>query len=504
MALNRDRKGRRLLAGAIVAVLATAARAGAGDGVEFSAACNATYVNKRVGANEQWAITWDLVARASGNVFQRDGGPPSFIECYRRAGGTETEIAFDCYGAPPCPGPPCAAKWSLIPGPTLVPASFFYPPGVNPADPKAACTRQRTVCASGCSDTIVQQAIDRAPPHSFVRIGPGTFREDLRVEDKSVTLFATGDTVIRGSGAGTVLMLHCERNPGALVQWIGGVLTGGGTNAPAGHYDGGGIVNLGCNASVQDANVTGNTTWGSGGGIVNVGEMLVGRSTVTDNGAGNGGGIANYGRLQVVDAALDANAAGIGPVAGRGGGGLVNYPDAVASVVDSTVSGNTVAEGCCGGGGILNLGELDLAGAIVADNAGDGLRNDGGDLAVEDSIVERNADGGLWNRAGALAVVSGSVLRDNTGRSIGGLANDGRLELRDTQVTGNRSSRFGPGGGILNDGELRLDGVLVARNASEDPAGAGLFVRAGSITASDTEVVDNLPRNCAGTPFACP
>ena len=448
-----------------MAVLATAARAGAGDGVEFSAACNATYVNKRVGANEQWAITWDLVARASGNVFQRDGGPPSFIECYRRAGGTETEIAFDCYGAPPCPGPPCAAKWSLIPGPTLVPASFFYPPGVNPADPKAACTRQRTVCASGCSDTSVQQAIDRAPPHSFVRIGPGSFREDLRVEDKSVTLFATGDTVIRGSGAGTVLMLRCERNPGALVQWIGGALTGGGTNAPAGHYDGGGIVNLGCNASVQDA---------------------------------------NYGRLQVVDAALDANAAGIGPVAGRGGGGLVNYPDAVASVVDSTVSGNTVAEGCCGGGGILNLGELDLAGAIVADNAGDGLRNDGGDLAVEDSIVERNADGGLWNRAGALAVVSGSVLRDNTGRSIGGLANDGRLELRDTQVTGNRSSRFGPGGGILNDGELRLDGVLVARNTSEDPAGAGLFVRAGSITASDTEVVDNLPRNCAGTPFACP
>ncbi|MFM7143586.1 MAG: hypothetical protein ACKO2K_16900, partial [Alphaproteobacteria bacterium] len=65
MATNGVRTGlRRIIATAspVLVFLLRAAAAVAGDGVELSAACDATYVNKRVGANEQWAITWDLVA----------------------------------------------------------------------------------------------------------------------------------------------------------------------------------------------------------------------------------------------------------------------------------------------------------------------------------------------------------------------------------------------------------------------------------------------------------
>lgn len=495
---------RRALAAATLGISLSAAPAAAGDGVEFSAACDATYVNKRVGANEQWAITWDLVAHVSGNVFDLDGGPPSFVECWRRPGGDGNLLAFDCYGSPACRTPPCADAWTPIPGPTEVPASFFYPPGVNPADPRAACTKRHSVCAEGCPETSVQSAIDHAPEQGFVRVGRGTWDGDVRIADKSVTVFAERDAVVRGTGKGAVVAMRCERTPNAFVQWIGGEITGGGTNAPGGTYGGGGVENVGCAASLQDVLVTGNSTWGSGGGIANVGDLLLGRVRLTGNSAGNGGGLANYGGILAQDVAIEDNASGAGPVATRGGGGVVNYPGAVATVLDSTVARNDAPEGCCGGGGLLNLGDLAIEGTIVADNLGDGIRNDGGSARIAGTTVRGNDGGGVWNREGSTASIESSDVLSNEGRSIGGIENEGVLGMRDVRVTGNRAGPFGPGGGLLNRGTLALDRVEISGNSTDDPAGAGLFADGGTIVANRLVVEDNLPRNCVGTPFPCP
>lgn len=504
MATNGVRTGfRRAVAAAAMLFSLRAAAATAGDGVEFSAACDATYVNKRVGANEQWAITWDLVAHVSGNVFELDGGPPSFVECWRRPGGADDLLSFDCYGSPACRTPPCSASWTLIPGPTLVPASFFYPPGVNPADPRGACTKRHAVCAKGCPETSVQAAIDRAPANSFVRIGRGTWDGDVRITDKSVTVFAEPGAVVRGTGAGAVVALRCEREPAAFVQWIGGTITGGGTVAPGGTYGGGGVENVGCAASIQGARIAANRTWGSGGGIANVGDLLLGRTSIVDNEAGNGGGIANDGSLHADHVVIDGNTSGSGPVANRGGGGILNYPDAVATVIDSAISGNDAPEGCCGGGGVLNLGDLGIGGTEVSGNHGDGLRNDGGALRIENSTVSGNDGGGIWNRENSIARVESSEVASNSGRSIGGLENEGTLVLRDVRVTGNRAGPFGAGGGILSRGALALDRVVVTGNSTEDLAGAGLYVDGGTVVANLVTVGGNTPRDCVGVPFPC-
>ena len=50
----------------------------------------------------------------------------------------------------------------------------------------------------------LQAAIDRAPANSFVRVGRGTWSGDVRVIDKSVTVFADPGAVVLGSGAGAV------------------------------------------------------------------------------------------------------------------------------------------------------------------------------------------------------------------------------------------------------------------------------------------------------------
>ena len=44
---------------ALLAWTFAAGAAHAGDGAQFSGDCGSTYVNKKVGSNEQWAITWE-------------------------------------------------------------------------------------------------------------------------------------------------------------------------------------------------------------------------------------------------------------------------------------------------------------------------------------------------------------------------------------------------------------------------------------------------------------
>jgi hypothetical protein len=122
---------------ALVGAGASVARAG--DGAQFSTDCGFTYINKKVGANEQWAITWDLFVTAAGNVFKLDGSPPSFIECILQD-EDDTNYTFNCSGSSACAAPQCGgAQWVPIATNIAIPRSFFFPPGVDPADPGASC-----------------------------------------------------------------------------------------------------------------------------------------------------------------------------------------------------------------------------------------------------------------------------------------------------------------------------------------------------------------------------
>jgi hypothetical protein len=116
-----------------------AAPASAGDGVQFSGACDRTYVNKQVGDTEQWAITWEIYGNATGNVLKLDGSAPSFIEC-ELVNEDESNEFFDCYGSSGCAAPPCGgAEWTKIASDLPVPLSFFLPPGVDPTNPFEQC-----------------------------------------------------------------------------------------------------------------------------------------------------------------------------------------------------------------------------------------------------------------------------------------------------------------------------------------------------------------------------
>ena len=136
-----DRRAARILGviSAIGVILIASPRARAGDGVQFAGDCDRTYVNKRVGDTEQWAISWEIYGNAVGNVFKLDGSDPSFLECVLVDEDDTNEI-FDCYGSAACTDAVCGgSEWSLIATDVAVPLSFFLPPDVDPLNPFEQC-----------------------------------------------------------------------------------------------------------------------------------------------------------------------------------------------------------------------------------------------------------------------------------------------------------------------------------------------------------------------------
>jgi hypothetical protein len=124
----------------LAALLARVGPSDAGDGAQFSRDCTSTYVNKKVGDTEQWAITWEIYGNVTGNVVDLDGGAPSLIECALVSEDGSNEV-FDCYGSDACASAPCGgSQWSLIEQSVSIPLSFFLPSGVDPLSPLDSCT----------------------------------------------------------------------------------------------------------------------------------------------------------------------------------------------------------------------------------------------------------------------------------------------------------------------------------------------------------------------------
>jgi len=115
-------------------------------------------VTKDVGS-ERWSISFGnqpvigadglVVERflsVTGNVYQPDGAPPSFVFCTQRADSTGTlddpasELRFSCSGTDACAADAraCAAtQWRTISDDVRLQASFFLPPGGLPATPQS-------------------------------------------------------------------------------------------------------------------------------------------------------------------------------------------------------------------------------------------------------------------------------------------------------------------------------------------------------------------------------
>ncbi|MBI2913013.1 MAG: hypothetical protein HYY03_03745 [Chloroflexi bacterium] len=256
-------------------------------------------------------------------------------------------------------------------------------------------TRFDDPAPDGClpDDCSLREAIVAAnadPGPDSIHLGPGTYILQIggRYEDAAATgdLDIADDLTIMGAGAEATVI-------------------SGGRGAPLGptedrvyHFPtvscGGGIRNEGM-LSLANVRVRDNTMRGDGGGICNVGTLLLTDSEVTGNSAsliGSGGGIWNSGVATLVRVTVSDNRALV-----QNGGGILN--EGTLIVRDSTVSGNVMEApfGSRLGGGIASGGSATLTNSTIAGNSagveGGGIYSGSGTLTLTNTVVSGNAGG---------------------------------------------------------------------------------------------------------------
>ncbi len=231
--------------------------------------------------------------------------------------------------------------------------------------------------------------------------------------------------------------------------------------------------------TVNDSFITGNTASGDdatngGGGIFNNGgSVTVAGTTIGDNVAdgasGSGGGIFNAGTLTVTDSSIGGN------TANRAGGGIETIGGTSVTLTRTGLVGNEVGDAPGNGGGLHAGGN-----AVVS--------------IAESSITGNTATegGGLWNSAAGTMTVTRSLVAGNSADAGGGIYNDGdggTITLIASTISGNSATTIG--GGVFSEGgTVEHTSVTIAMNTAA--TGGGIAVTGGTATAINTIVGLNM------------
>ena len=242
--------------------------------------------------------------------------------------------------------------------------------------------------------------------------------------------------------------------------------------------NGGGIYNLGITQLSNGSTVNNNSGSGSvpfGGGIYNDGNLTAIDSTISNNNGYIGGGIYNGGTQILINTTVSGNTAdqggGIGTfvsgssnallnttVSGNKKGGGIANDSGIFTIINSTVTNNTVSEGYSYfGGGISNFnnGTVNLRNTVVAGNFDS--NHSGGlypDLSGTFNGDNNNLIGSL---TGALGTVGTGTDIVNPNFGLGSLQNNGGLTLTHALLPGSPAIDAGNNNLVPVDSE-DLDG----------------------------------------------
>jgi predicted outer membrane repeat protein len=322
-------------------------------------------------------------------------------------------------------------------------------------------------------------------------VGPGSLRAAVEGASSGATItFATSCPTITLAAGFIVIMTNLSiKGPGAAnlavsgdnnssVFWIQSGVTAsisgltiedglGSFSVPHGpDSNGGGIYNEG-NLTVKDSSLSNNTAGGYGGAIYNLAGLTVKDSSISSNTAGNaGGGIYNFCcNASVLNSTLSNNSVAFS----GGGGGIYNSgldgPVANLSVVGSTLTANSASNGS--GGGILNTGTADCKNCSLANNTalyGGGFESDLSMTVTNTGLSGNSAttEGGGAYDHGALTVRRGTFTNNSA-------TNGGAVYIDNKGVTTIKNSVFSHNPDSGNDVHPGIDnagGSLTVRRST--------------------------------------
>lgn len=337
------------------------------------------------------------------------------------------------------------------------------------------------VCPSGCRYTSIQAAINAAAAGATVRVGPGVYRETLRLK-AGVQVKGAGpqQTVLQGNGSAT-LVTASGSQIGRSTVLEGMTITGGG-----GRYGGGVQVSSGAAPTLRDLWVVDNAAVGgpSGGGILvsDGANPLLEEVKLRGNRANSGSAIAVWQAQATLRrcTVADNGTTGALPLYGA----ILLDGRSTVTIEDTVVRGNRAQYG--GGLAVASGSSATVVGSRFWDNEatvqGGGIVVVGGARLLLDGVtVERNRsamDGGGITVADAQATVLNSTISRNTAaRDAGGinLPQNSRLTLRGSTIEENQAGRFVGGIAVQFGSEGTLEGNTIRSNrvvrTDPDPAG---------------------------------
>jgi hypothetical protein len=306
--------------------------------------------------------------------------------------------------------------------------------------------------------------------HNTITLRQGTYRlggyTALEITNGNLTITGRRGTIIDASGllGGGILdnsVFHISSDARATFDNL--TITGG-----VG-YGGGGISNLG-QLVLDNCDISGNYSGGfGGGGINNSGDLTMFNCSVSGNSGGirfgfssNGGGIYNTGNLVINNCVISGNSTQPGADGDYFPGGLAIFPVGFIPGFDGEAGGD--------GGGIYNAGDLFLNNSFIIENA----CGSGGNGS--DSMNDNAGNGGNGGNGGGIFNLGSLVLNHCTVRNNScGAGGNGGNETTDpgrTPKDGN-GGNGGSGGGIFNAADASDARLLNRTSVHSNSAGLG-------------------------------
>lgn len=187
------------------------------------------------------------------------------------------------------------------------------------------CSLRDAIAAAAGGDTIrFDASIAQITLHGELVIG----------DTQTYTLAIDGENRVAIDGGGATRLFRTTSN--AIVRIANITLRNGSSDA-------GSAIQNGVSAFVtlRDSRIEGNQASNSGGGLYNLGNLIVERTTLTGNGAPSGGGLYNAGFATVTASTFSGNSAD----AGTGVGGGIYQAGGTLDLTNTTLAGNTAGIG---------------------------------------------------------------------------------------------------------------------------------------------------------------
>ncbi len=407
------------------------------------------------------------------------------------------------------------------------------------------------VCASGCTYTDVQSAVDAATDGDVIKIGTGVYTEAIPV---SQMVYITKSLMLRGGynppnwtvsnpsaytttldaqGNGRVMVIDGSAITGSITVTVDGLqITGGywSSTEYVGNWaapPGGGVRVQSANVIILNSRLYANHTFnGLGSGLFQQsGSFIMQNSTVQEN-TGTGGNYSPlYGELGgglflLQTTASISNSFILSNSAGYGNAYLGEYPygggiylnSSTASIDHTLFQGNVAAQNEAGRGGGLasESGKVTVSNSTLLNNLASQSHSvslagglylspySGGSSVVIGNVFQGNTDGALVVYNG-LMTVTANLLQDNSGgRSVavnfgGGVYLNGSGIFQNNTVISNTAPI---GGGAILNGSLAVIGNTFQNNTATGDGGG--LVANGAVTLIRNVIQNNTAGGCGG------